>query len=109
VRSMVYEYRCMKCGAVEISEARADRIAGMGCCGSVGKRVYSFSFHRPAFDTHFNHATGKVVANKSEFADALKQKSEEAEARTGIPANYVPIDYRDKDALGVTDEGLETK
>jgi hypothetical protein len=104
-----YEYRCEKCSRTTLSEIRADRLAGLPCCGSTGKRVWAVSFHRPAYDTHYNHSVGKVISNKTEHADALKQKSEEMEARTGVPTNYVPIDYRDKDACGVTVDAAEIK
>lgn len=56
---------------------------------------------------HFNNATGEYVTGERNFKDALKRKSEEMTVRTGMEHNYAPVDLREKDALGVTDEGLD--
>lgn len=100
----VYEFRCPH----NPSFIDTDRTPPMcdECCLPM-KRVWSFSFHRPMPD-HFNASTGTYVRNERQFRDELKKMSDEATERTGIPHNYVPVDPMDKEALGVTDEGLDT-
>lgn len=74
-------------------------------CGSRLQRKVSFSFHR-SMPAHYNAAVGQFVGGKHDFRDALKRKSEEQTLRTGIEHNYEPVDLKDKDACGATDEGL---
>lgn len=40
--------------------------------------------------------------------DQLKMTADRQTERTGIPHNYSPVDLRDKEALGVTSEGLDS-
>lgn len=53
-------------------------------------------------------AVGEHVHSRRQFADKLKAASDRQSARTGLAHNYVPIDLRDREACGVTDEGLES-
>lgn len=102
----IYSFICRDCGAKRESLQRDV----LPCnCGGLSRRDYHFAVKA---DTpgHFNHSVGAYVSNNREFRDELKKKSEEASARFGIDVNYAPIDYTDKQSLGVTNEGLsETK
>lgn len=110
----VYEYRCGQCGAGEsVYSSIADydpeaKPVCVECRVEMGRSYEPFPF-RPAMPDHFNNALGRYVTGKKDFVDGLKQASDEATARNGIPHNYVMVDGRDNEAVGVTDgEGLES-
>lgn len=77
------------------------------CNSGPRQRIVSFAFHR-GMPEHYNMAVGKHVSNSRHFSDELKRKSEELTIRTGMDYDYQPVDYRDKDACGATDEGLDS-
>lgn len=54
-----------------------------------------------------NLSTGRVESDPRKFKEHLRIKSEEMEERLGIKVDYQPVDLTDKDALGVTDEGMD--
>lgn len=54
-----------------------------------------------------NLSTGRVETDPKKFRQHLAQKSEEMAERLGMAVDYQPVDMTDKDALGVTDEGLD--
>jgi hypothetical protein len=97
-----YEYRDPDTGDTRLSQTRANRLEFNG---KLYKR--KFSFHPASvMHQHFNTSTGTVVSSQRQFDDDLKRLSEERTEATGIPHNYVNVDIMDKDALGVTDEGI---
>jgi len=68
-----------------------------------------YSIHtQSSFQPHYNTSVGRWVNTYNEFRDALKEKSDEASARTGIEANYVPVDMADQSAFGVNDDGMDS-
>lgn len=79
---------------------------GFGPCGGNLRRVYSFAV-KPAMQEHWNMAVGKPISNMGQMRSALAEKSEKDAERLGMPVNYQPVDWMDKETLGVTDEGLE--
>lgn len=65
-------------------------------------------FSRVWHDTGIpNMTTGRVESDPRKFAAHLREKSEEMGERLGIKVDYQPVDLTDKDALGVTDEGMD--
>lgn len=54
-----------------------------------------------------NLSTGRVETDPKKFRQHLAQKSEEMAERLGMAVDYQPVDMTDKDALGVTDEGMD--
>lgn len=77
-------------------------------CGKPATQVISPpSFHR-GIDGHFNTSLGSYVSGRREYEDGLKRASESATLKTGITHDFRPVDLRDKDRLGVTDEGLDS-
>ena len=54
-----------------------------------------------------NPATGKVESDPKKFREHLRVASEEMSERLGTRVDYQPVDLTDRDALGVTDEGLD--
>jgi predicted nucleic acid-binding Zn ribbon protein len=78
------------------------------CGGPVVRRWTPPYVLRTGFvETHFNHTTGEIVHNQSEFRDQLKRKSDEASERTGIEHRFVPVDPDQPRALGVKLDGTE--
>ena len=99
-----YEFQCEDGHRHELSTRQP---YGPCFCGSILKRKFSFHIGQ-TIPGHFNHAVGKYVSNDREFRDALKVKSEEQSERLGIEHNYTYVDPADKQALGVTEEGLDS-
>lgn len=101
----LYEFKCRRCHTTVHMQAR---IAEEPCeCGGLLRRVFSFSFKRP-MPEHYNSAVGHEVSSERALKSELKQMGDDLSARTGIPHNFVPVDPRDKETLGVTDEGLDS-
>lgn len=101
---ILYWYTCPE-GHAFCAQRRADELV----CpdhGQLGKRQWGFSHHRGVSE-HWNHSLGRWVSNKGDFEDGLKQQSESMTERMGFDVNYTRVDPRDKDTLGVTDEGIE--
>ena len=95
---ILYGYQCRECGQEYTSERRGNFLLvndfdKMSCtCGHYEiKRKYSVSVHRPMHE-HFNTSVGKPISSDRQFRDELKRKSEEHFLRTGIPADYQPVD-----------------
>lgn len=119
-----YRFECPACGYVDLYYHSFDDISEAyhecphceveeGPCGgepirSTMERVYDFSFFRRSMPEHYNLSAGKFVRNEQHFKDELRRQSDEASERVGLEHNFVPVDPRDKEALGVTDEGLDS-
>jgi hypothetical protein len=71
------------------------------------KRRYTKPAIKLSMPEHFNDSVGEYVSNERQFNDALKHKSDSMAERLGMNVNYQPIDWSDRKALGVTDEGIE--
>jgi hypothetical protein len=80
-----------------------------------------WGFHvLPSVAGSFNPATGTYVRNRADFRSQLDRASEQASTPrlvwdgsgnqlevTPPEHRYIPVDPRDKQACGVTDEGLD--
>lgn len=107
----LYTFLCEQCGwrqaeyGTEINIG--DKYTGGTCdlCDGPLYRTVSFSYHKP-LQPHYNNSVGKYVSGQRDFRDELKRQSDTMSLKTGMTHNYQPIDLREKDALGVTDEGL---
>lgn len=67
-----------------------------------------FSFPQVWQDTDTpNLTTGRVETDPKKFKQHLADKSKEMEDRLGQRVDYQPVDPTDRDALGVTDEGMD--
>lgn len=54
-----------------------------------------------------NFSTGQVESDPRKFREHLHVASEQMSERLGMTVDYQPCDMTDKDALGVTDEGMD--
>lgn len=108
---ILYGYQCRECGQEYTSEYQGNVLMVLCCDGECAaepedqwvnkfcdrcgndeiKRKYSVSVHRPMHE-HFNTSVGKPISSDRQFRDELKRKSEEHFLRTGIPADYQPVD-----------------
>jgi hypothetical protein len=102
---ILYGYQCRECGQEYTSETRGDvlmedcapgemaphEVPCQACGHSPVKRKYSLAVHRPMHE-HFNQSVGKPISSDRQFRDELKRKSDEHFLRTGIPADYQPVD-----------------
>ncbi len=110
--SKLQDYKCKACGEQWVSDwVDADdpvfRLIPCPFCFTLGiKKSYAISVQRP-MPEHFNAATGRVESSMKAIAEQMKIASEEASERTGVKHDFQPVDMRDKDALGVTEEGLD--
>lgn len=122
---MKYEYACALHGTFR-SDTRADSIK---CpfkiefdmpCSRPARRVWGFAL-KPIVHSHFNTAVGLPVSSEAQLRSALARASEEASTPHEIiddvgerhlitkpQHNFVPVDWRDKEALGVTNLGLDS-
>jgi len=106
----LYEYRCDGCGEIEVLQRiRDDALEVCPICDEGGiRRCYKAVQIAPVMQEHFNHAIGKVISDKKTFVSELARKSDEMTERTGIPHNYVEVDLSEKEALGATEEGMDS-
>lgn len=108
----LYGYRCTDCGNKFdqwSTIADYDPGAPVSCihCHGACVRAYEPITHRMPMADHYNVSAGQYVSGEKELRDVFKRKSDEATERTGIPHNFVPVDLRDTDRVGVKDaEGL---
>mgnify|MGYP001591073377 CR=1 FL=1 len=104
------QVRCNACGntTIELSDVRIGEYVGPCniCHEGLLQRIASFSFAR-GWRPHWNTAVGGYVENKRQMEDSLKQLSDRESARLGTTQTYERVDMREKEALGVTDEGLD--
>jgi len=111
----VYEFKCDGCGRFFSWEASIDAyelirdqpVRDIECSeNGVFRRTYTgFSFTMPLADG-FSPATGTYVSGNRNLKEQFKIASEQATERTGIPHNFQPVDMRDTETLGITEEGL---
>lgn len=100
-----YQYQCDSCGRIE-TQQRGDSIR---CphCGLSARRKWHVNKGAVAMDGHFNFAAGQYVANETELRDAFKRTSEEQTKLTGNLVDIQPVDYRDKEACGISESDVE--
>jgi hypothetical protein len=55
-----------------------------------------------------NLTTGRVETDPKKFARHLREQSEIMGERLNMKVDYQPVDMTDKDALGITDEGMDS-
>ena len=102
----LYGYLCPACGRETESMQRGDSLRCTNC-GASARRSWRFRPGPPAFDGHFNVAAGHYVSSERELRDSFRKASEEQSKLTGNTVDIQPIDYRDRDACGITDADVD--
>ncbi len=107
----LFDFECA-CGNVDvdvfqpINETKSQETCTK--CGLMALKILAFPAVKPSMDAHFNAATNTFVNSERELKDTMKAQSELMSRRTGLAHNYVPVDRRDKEQCGATDEGLDS-
>lgn len=115
----MYEYECEDHGLFR-SYTRADRLQCIHTpCTNVAQRRWGVNVG-VSFQPHFNPSLGLAVNSQSQFESELSRASEAAsqpaivydanggEHHVERPVhNFQPVDMHDKQALGVTNDGLD--
>lgn len=104
-----YEYRSITTGQISQVECdRNDKTAMDRTMRGIGWRPFYGSVRfGTVMHAHFNPTTGTIISDSRQFQQELNRKAEAVEEQTGLKTTYVPVDLNDRDALGVTDEGLD--
>lgn len=109
---MDYSFLCEPCDAEiilrEYQPIGASPSATCPLCGGRIKRMVSSPSIVHGTEPHFNVATNTFIQSDSHYKSELSRLSDEMSERTGANHKYVPVDLREREALGVTDEGLDT-
>lgn len=119
-----YEYKCDECGqAYNLLTTIADdasrdfylgekhwmldELDDAPTCEGRLVRVFSVGGVIRSMPTHWNTAVGKPISSMSEFKSELSRQSDATAQRLNMPVNFQPHDPRDREFLGVTDEGIQ--
>lgn len=116
----LYTYACPTHGEFSCAERADSTLCHINMsCPHRAQRRWGFSVG-PSFQPHFNSSIGAPVSSRAELKSELARASEAASAPTtnyladGTPVtverpphHFVPVDPRDKQTLGVTNEGLD--
>lgn len=116
---MSYEYRCTACDLTFRCDVRDDQVMCLHC-DRMARRIWGFHV-LPTSSAGFNPTTGTYVRNRADLNSQLARASDEASSPQTLydaygeahhverpPSQYVPVDLRDREALGVTSEGLDS-
>lgn len=109
----LYQYKCANCDthySIVLPVEDRDLPVRKGICTAhcnttTLKRVYSFSTH--VFQPRFDQSLGQEITSPRAEREAFKVLSAQATERTGYETNYQPVDLNDREALGVTERGVE--
>ena len=115
---MRYEYRCDWCDLTFRCDVRYDEVMCLSC-DRMARRVWGFGV-LPSFQSAFNPTTGTHVRSRADLISQLSRASDEASAPRTLydahgeahqieraPSHFVPVDLRDREACGVTSDGLD--
>jgi len=102
----VYEYVCRTCGISFRCDVREDEVLCLRCT-NWAHRVWGFSIAASFPGNRAHHASELARASeKASQPQILYDAHGEAHTVERPEHRYVPVDLRDRDALGVTGEGL---
>ena len=100
----LYEYQCDACGRFDSLE-RGDTHR---CeCGLTARRRFGFRPAKSSFTGGFNPSVGRYVGSMGELRSAFAAESERQSLETGLDVDIQPIDYADREAVGITDADLD--
>ena len=109
----LHDFRCTdpNCTNIDIDvyqsvhDSRPTDICSL--CGAESIKILAFPAIKPSLPAHFNAATNTYVENEAHLKSVMRQQSDALTERTGVVHDFQPVDRRDKEALGVTEEGLD--
>lgn len=106
----IYAYKCRTCGQRYESEERAN-VLHVECqtldCMGAPTRDYSGIQVNRGMKEHWNPSVNAPVTSEKDYATKLRISGEQYTEKTGIETRYVPVDWSDTKALGITEEGLD--
>ena len=105
-----YTYRCLQCGRERVEyHTFEDSDVCVPClhCLVYMRKVLGVNVIHTSIEPHYNSSVGAYVTSMSDLSDRMKIASDAATERTGIPHDFRPVDPRDTEKLGVTEEGLD--
>lgn len=112
-----YQYRCRKCNQLYEEWAERDQktelddavfLRGCVLCDGPVRPSYNTVRFGSVMHEHYSPATGTIVSDPRQFDRDVRRLEEEATIRDGIPTTFSQVDLSDREALGVTDEGLKS-
>ena len=108
----MYSYVCGSCNVETESRefssiGKAHPSSSCPLCGGILWRAASMPAFRRPMEEHFNHSVGRVIHSDAQFRSELSRASDERSELLGVDHKFVPFDVGDKEACGVTDEGLD--
>lgn len=101
-----FEYKCLCGRRVTTRDRKPPRCPGDGITMTREWNTFAVA-RKPVIGSHYNHSVGSVIHSDRQFRSELARKSDEASERLGFEHNFQPVDVRDREACGVTDEGLD--
>lgn len=107
----LYEYRCPDCDTIFHEQIPMAEVSNLELTCSVCpdapylNRIFGFNY-RPDMPAHFNNAAGKYVSNAHSLKEEFKVMSEAYSHRTGLPADFQPLDAREVSGLNL--DGLDS-
>jgi hypothetical protein len=105
-----YTYRCPDCFAERMLYYpfhESDMPVFCQYEGAQMDKVLGVNYIHSGIEPHYNSAVGAYVQNMTDLSDKMKIASDDATERLGIPHDFRPVDPRDTEKLGVTEEGLD--
>lgn len=107
-----YKFQCPECGVLyretlPVTQRDVDLTCDSCPDAPFLERVFSFAYKSP-LQEHFNVSTGSYVTSERTLKDEMKRASDERSERLGFDHSFTPVDPRETEALGVTEEGLDS-
>ena len=104
---MIYGYKCRICGKEQDSDARSNTLGRCPQC-LVGELKRKYSIRTNAvIHSHMNATTGTVVSGNRDFDEQMRRQSDRVSEYTGMEHRFERVDPSNKEALGVTDQGID--
>lgn len=103
---MIYAYKCNQCDLMVDSTIRDDSLGPCTECPGELRRKFIIRMDR-VMQAHFNPTLGKEVSSLRTFDNEMRRESEIRSNELGMEHRFERVDPSDKEALGVTDEGID--
>ena len=108
----LYDYVCTQCAQITADQyfPIKEPSTHIQCpqCGGLARKILAFPAIKRSMGEHYNASLGRHVSNEKDYKSGLAAASRLASARSGREVNYSPVDLRDRESVGVTEEGLDS-